>query len=156
MVSSATQDMGGGTYTTMTQVVSDVTGIPMERIRPELGDSHMPPAPVSGGSMTTASVLPAVRQAAAEALKRIVQAAIADEKSPLHGKKEEEVVAANGRVFPTGFSSRIRYSLRAGARCNQPGCSRRRQLHAAGQGTRGVWRFSRGERSSSRSKWTRR
>src|SRR4029077_10913853 len=102
VVSSATQDMGGGTYTTMTQVVSDVTGIPMERIHPELGDSHMPPAPVSGGSMTTASVLPAVRHAAIEALKKIVRAAIADEKSPLHGKKEEEVVAANGRIFLKG------------------------------------------------------
>jgi xanthine dehydrogenase YagR molybdenum-binding subunit len=102
VVSSATQDMGGGTYTTMTQVVSDVTGISVERIQPELGDSHMPPAPVSGGSMTTASVLPAVRQAAAEVLKRIVQAAIADRKSPLHGKKEDEVVAANGRVFRKG------------------------------------------------------
>jgi xanthine dehydrogenase YagR molybdenum-binding subunit len=98
-VSSATQDMGGGTYTTMTQVVADVTGIPVDKIRPELGDSRMPPAPVSGGSMTTASVLPAVQQAAKEALKKIVQATIADEKSPLHGKKEDEVVAANGRVY---------------------------------------------------------
>ncbi|MGC2696231.1 MAG: xanthine dehydrogenase family protein molybdopterin-binding subunit [Candidatus Angelobacter sp.] len=101
-VISATQDMGGGTYTTMTQVVADVTGIPMERIHPELGDSHMPPAPVSGGSMTTASVLPAVKQAAEEALKKIVQVAIADEKSSLHGKKEDEVVAANGKVFLKG------------------------------------------------------
>ena len=102
VVSSATQDMGGGTYTTMTQIVSDITGIPMARIRPELGDSHLPPAPVSGGSMTTASVLPAVRQATLEVLRRIVQAAIADEKSPLHGKKEEEVGTANGRVFLRG------------------------------------------------------
>jgi xanthine dehydrogenase YagR molybdenum-binding subunit len=101
-VSSATQDMGGGTYTTMTQVVADVTGIPVDKIRPELGDSRMPPAPVSGGSMTTASVLPAVQQAAKEALKKIVQAAIADEKSPLHGKKEDEVEAGNGRVYLKG------------------------------------------------------
>jgi xanthine dehydrogenase YagR molybdenum-binding subunit len=101
-VSSATQDMGGGTYTTMTQVVADVTGIPVDKIRPELGDSRMPPAPVSGGSMTTASVLPAVQQAAKEALKKIVQAAIADEKSPLHGKKEDEVEAGSGRVYLKG------------------------------------------------------
>ena len=101
-VSSATQDMGGGTYTTMTQVVADETGIPIDKIRPELGDSRMPPAPVSGGSMTTASVLPAVQQAAKEALKKIVQAAISDEKSTLHGKKEDEVVAANGRVYLKG------------------------------------------------------
>ena len=96
--------LGGGTYTTMTQVVSDVTGIPIEKIRPELGDSRMPPAPVSGGSMTTASVLPAVNRAATEALKKIVQAAISDEKSAFHGKKEDEVAAANGRVYLKGSS----------------------------------------------------
>lgn len=101
-VISATQDMGGGTYTTMTQVVSDVTGIPVDNIRPALGDSHLPPAPVSGGSMTTASVLPAVKQAATEALKKLVQVAIANPQSPLHGKKEDEVTAANGRVFVKG------------------------------------------------------
>jgi len=101
-VISATQDMGGGTYTTMTQVVSDVTGIPVEKIQPELGDSRMPPAPVSGGSMTTASVLPAVNRAATEALKKIVETAIGDEKSAFHGKKEDEVVDAGGRVYLKG------------------------------------------------------
>jgi xanthine dehydrogenase YagR molybdenum-binding subunit len=104
-VASATQDMGGGTYTTMAQVVADVTGIPIENIRSDLGDSHMPPAPVSGGSMTTASVLPAVKAAAQEALKKLIQAAIADEKSPLHGRKEEDVMAANGRLFVKGSSA---------------------------------------------------
>ena len=98
-VISATQDMGGGTYTTMTQIVADMTGIPVERIRPALGDSHLPPAPVSGGSMTTASVLPAVRQAAVDALNKLVHAAISHEKSPLRGKQENDVVAGNGRVY---------------------------------------------------------
>ena len=112
MVSSATQDMGGGTYTTMTQVVSDVTGIPMNRIHPALGDSHLPPAPVSGGSMTTASVLPAVKQAAENALKNLVRAALADEQSPLHGKKADAVTAANGYVFLKGSApeSGVAYS----------------------------------------------
>jgi xanthine dehydrogenase YagR molybdenum-binding subunit len=112
MVSSATQDMGGGTYTTMTQVVSDVMGIPVNRIHPALGDSHLPPAPVSGGSMTTASVLPAVKQAAQKALKNLVQAALADKQSPLHGKAEEVVTAADGYVFLKGSApeSGVAYS----------------------------------------------
>lgn len=101
-VLSATQDMGGGTYTTMVQTVSDATGIPVNRVHSELGDSNMPPAPVSGGSMTTASVLPAVRQAARNALKKLAQTAIADENSVFHGKKEEEVAAENGHVFLKG------------------------------------------------------
>jgi xanthine dehydrogenase YagR molybdenum-binding subunit len=112
MVSSATQDMGGGTYTTMTQVVSAVTGIPVNRIQPTLGDSHLPPAPVSGGSMTTASVLPAVKQAAEKALKNLLRAALADAQSPLHGKPEDAVTAAHGYVFLKGSApeSGVAYS----------------------------------------------
>jgi xanthine dehydrogenase YagR molybdenum-binding subunit len=118
IVSSATQDMGGGTYTTMTQVVSDVTGIPVNRIHAELGDSHMPPAPVSGGSMTTASVLPAVKQAAENALKNLVRAVLADEQSPLHGKGEDAVTAARGYVFLKGSApeSGVTYSQGLAAR----------------------------------------
>jgi xanthine dehydrogenase YagR molybdenum-binding subunit len=40
-------------------------------VRVELGDSRLPAAPVSGGSMTTASVLPAVRDAAAQVRDKI-------------------------------------------------------------------------------------
>jgi xanthine dehydrogenase YagR molybdenum-binding subunit len=102
MVSSATQDMGGGTYTTMAQMVSEVTGIPVHRIQSTLGDSHLPPAPVSGGSMTTASVLPAVKQAAENALKNLIRAALANAQSPLRGKGEDAVMAAHGYVFLKG------------------------------------------------------
>jgi len=104
IVSSATQDMGGGTYTTMAQVVSDVTGISLERVHPMLGDSRMPPAPVSGGSMTTASVLPAVKEAAQKAIMKLMETATADEKSPLYGKKENELAAADGRIYAKGSS----------------------------------------------------
>jgi xanthine dehydrogenase YagR molybdenum-binding subunit len=52
-VGSATQDIGGGTYTIMALVAADALGVPLDSIRPALGDSRLPPAPVSGGSMTT-------------------------------------------------------------------------------------------------------
>ena len=55
-VQSGTQDLGTGTYTVMTQVASDALGVPMHRIRFELGDSRLPPAPVSGGSSTVPSM----------------------------------------------------------------------------------------------------
>jgi xanthine dehydrogenase YagR molybdenum-binding subunit len=72
----------------------------------------MPPAPVSGGSMTTASVLPAVKQAAENALKNLVRAALADERSPLRGQGEDAVTAANGYVFLKGSApeSGVAYS----------------------------------------------
>ena len=72
LVRSGTQDIGTGTYTTKAQVAADELGLPLERVRVELGDSRLPPAPVSGGSMTTASVLPAVRDAAAKVRDKIL------------------------------------------------------------------------------------
>ena len=71
LVRSGTQDIGTGTYTTMAQVAADELGLPIGRVRVELGDSRLPAAPVSGGSMTTASVLPAVRDAAAQVREKI-------------------------------------------------------------------------------------
>src|SRR5262249_43127289 len=52
---SATSDIGPGTYTAMTQIAADALGLPVGRVRFELGDSRLPPAPVEGGSMTVAS-----------------------------------------------------------------------------------------------------
>jgi CO/xanthine dehydrogenase Mo-binding subunit len=59
--------MGPGTYTSMTQVAAEVLGLPVERVRFELGDTDMPFAPVHGGSITMASIGTAV-QAACQAL----------------------------------------------------------------------------------------
>ena len=70
LVQTASQDIGTGTYTVMTQVAADALGLPVERVRVEIGDSRLPPSPVSGGSMTTASTGSAIdvvcRQARAE------------------------------------------------------------------------------------------
>ena len=63
LVRSASSDMGPGTYTSMTQVAAETLGLPLERVRFELGDTDMPKAPVHGGSITMASVGNAVRAA---------------------------------------------------------------------------------------------
>jgi xanthine dehydrogenase YagR molybdenum-binding subunit len=106
LVTSATQDIGTGTYTTMTMVAAQSLGLSPDKIKAELGDSRLPPAPVSGGSMTTASVLPAVEYAADQAIKKLGQLAIDDEKSPLHGAKIEEIVAkGEGRLGSTKDSA---------------------------------------------------
>ena len=59
-VACATQDIGTGTYTNLAQLASQKTGVPLERIEVALGDTSLPPGPVSGGSMATESVIPAV------------------------------------------------------------------------------------------------
>src|SRR5262249_61883055 len=45
-VASATQDMGTGTYTTMTQVTAETLGMSVDCIRPAIGVSRLPPSPV--------------------------------------------------------------------------------------------------------------
>ena len=60
LVQTATQEIGTGTYTVMTQIAADALGLPPSDVRFELGDSLMPPSPVSGGSMTAASTGSAV------------------------------------------------------------------------------------------------
>jgi xanthine dehydrogenase YagR molybdenum-binding subunit len=62
-VTSAASDMGPGTWTSMTQVAADALGLPIERVKFELGDTRLPRAPVHGGSMTMASVGSAVQAA---------------------------------------------------------------------------------------------
>jgi xanthine dehydrogenase YagR molybdenum-binding subunit len=93
---SATQDLGTGTYTAMTQVAADAVGVPVEQASFELGDSRMPEAPVSGGSTTVASVASAVHAAGEALRKKLVGIAIADPASPLFGALADHVGVRDG------------------------------------------------------------
>ncbi|MBB5316232.1 xanthine dehydrogenase family protein molybdopterin-binding subunit [Tunturibacter empetritectus] len=97
-VACGTQDIGGGTYTVMAQVVSHETGIPVNRIDVVLGDSSLPPGPISGGSWVTASMTPAVLAASQNAGKALLLAAIKSDGSPFKGKKQEELELIDGTV----------------------------------------------------------
>jgi xanthine dehydrogenase YagR molybdenum-binding subunit len=61
---SAGVDIGTGAYTVFSQVVADTLGLPVQRVRMELGDSAFPPAPNAGGSALTASAGSALKLAA--------------------------------------------------------------------------------------------
>ncbi|SFC29708.1 xanthine dehydrogenase family protein molybdopterin-binding subunit [Spirosoma endophyticum] len=80
IVQSATADVGPGTYTIMTQIAADVMGMDPARVRFELGDSSLPPAPGQFGSHTTASVGSAVHDVCV-ALKEKLQVLAADQKN---------------------------------------------------------------------------
>lgn len=69
-----TQDIGTGTYTVVAQAAAELTGVPLSRVEVKLGESSLPAGPLSGGSMATATTLPAIAAAvrdAVEALKEI-------------------------------------------------------------------------------------
>ena len=67
-VACGTQDIGTGMYTVLAKITADKTGVPVNRVEVALGDSRLPKGPISGGSMATASVVPAVIQAADNAI----------------------------------------------------------------------------------------
>ncbi len=75
-VVTGTQDIGTGTRTALTQVAAEELGLPMEAVELHLGDTaNGPYAPVSSGSATQATIGPAVRAAAADAKKQLLEAA---------------------------------------------------------------------------------
>ena len=69
ILQSAVSDSGPGTATAMSRIASDALGIPMNKIRFELGDSSLPPGPTQGGSTTTSTLGTAVT-AVCESLKK--------------------------------------------------------------------------------------
>ncbi|HEX4643024.1 MAG TPA: molybdopterin cofactor-binding domain-containing protein, partial [Candidatus Acidoferrales bacterium] len=71
----ATQDIGTGTYTVFAEIISDRTGVPLDKIRVHLGDTAMPPGPTSGGSAATATVIPAIAKATDQAVRSLLKVA---------------------------------------------------------------------------------
>jgi xanthine dehydrogenase YagR molybdenum-binding subunit len=73
---SGTQDIGTGTKTVLAQIAAEELGFQPEKISVEIGDTQTGPyAPISAGSMTLASVGPAVRVAAHDARQQLLDVA---------------------------------------------------------------------------------
>jgi xanthine dehydrogenase YagR molybdenum-binding subunit len=98
-VACGTQDIGTGTYTILAQLVADKTGIALEKIEVALGDTALPEGPLSGGSMATGSVVPAVFAAADSAITALLTIAATTPGSPFEKRKTDELSLAGGRVF---------------------------------------------------------
>ncbi|MEU1012836.1 xanthine dehydrogenase family protein molybdopterin-binding subunit [Streptomyces sp. NPDC005890] len=71
LVRTNATDIGTGARTVLAQVAADALGVPLDRVRTEVGHSDLPPAPLAGGSMGTASWGWAVHEACAELASRL-------------------------------------------------------------------------------------
>lgn len=98
-VASATQDIGTGTYTILAQLASQKTGAPLEKVEVALGDTALPEGPVSGGSMATASVIPAVLAAADSAISALLTVAVTTPRSPFENRNPADLAFQDGGVF---------------------------------------------------------
>jgi len=98
-VACGTQDIGTGTYTILAQLAAEKTGVPLEKVEVALGDTSLPAGPISGGSMVTGSVVPAVFAAADNAIASLLTTATTTPGSPFEKRKPRELSFEGGRVF---------------------------------------------------------
>lgn len=125
IVITGTQDIGTGTKTILAQIAAEELCLPLDKIRVEIGDSQWGLYSIaSGGSMTAATVGPAVREAAADAKEQLLQLAarflkvrrssLQLQDSVLHGVKRKkpfekpvaEVLGELGDIMIVGNGSR--------------------------------------------------
>jgi CO/xanthine dehydrogenase Mo-binding subunit len=100
-VVTAMQDIGTGTRTAMAQIAAEELGLPLGHVQVSLGDTARGPfASISAGSSTVPSMGPAVRSAAADAKRQLIE--IAAQRFHL----EERVLdIEDGRIVSTDGSS---------------------------------------------------
>jgi xanthine dehydrogenase YagR molybdenum-binding subunit len=70
---TAVQDLGTGSRTLVAAIVAEEFGLPVTAVRAEIGDSRLPPSVFSGGSITTVSIAPSIKNAAHKAREALEQ-----------------------------------------------------------------------------------
>ncbi len=102
-VVTAMQDIGTGSRTAMAQIAAEELGLPLDRVDVALGDTARGPfASISAGSSTIPSMGPAVRAAAADAARQILE--IAAQRFHLEERvlslRDGHIVSADGGSWP--------------------------------------------------------
>lgn len=97
-VQSAAHDIGTGAYTVIGQMAANKLGVDLAAVKVELGDTTLPPAPVAGGSNTTASVCSVVAKACDAIREKLFRAASAANEGPLAGRPADQLDLRQGQV----------------------------------------------------------
>jgi xanthine dehydrogenase YagR molybdenum-binding subunit len=97
-VQIAAHEIGNGAYTVIGQMAAERLGIDLSSVTVEIGDSRLPPAPVAGGSNTTASSCSAVLKTCDLIRARLFHAAVTANDGPLAGRSADDLTLQNGKV----------------------------------------------------------
>jgi xanthine dehydrogenase YagR molybdenum-binding subunit len=97
-VQTAAHEIGNGVYTVLAQLAAERLGVPLASVTVEVGDTNVPPAPVAGGSNTTASTCSAVLKACGAIRDRLFRAASTANEGPLAGHFITELDLRDGRL----------------------------------------------------------
>lgn len=97
-VACSTADLGTGTYTILAQIGADALGVPIGRVRTQLGDTALPEAPLAGGSWTAASSGAAVELACRAVAEQLLAFARRIDESPLANADLAHVTFVDGEI----------------------------------------------------------
>ncbi len=97
-VQIAAHEIGNGAYTVIGQMAAERLGIDLASVTVEIGDSRLPPAPVAGGSNTTASSCSAVKKTCNLIRARLFHAAVTANDGPLAGRSADDLMLQDGKV----------------------------------------------------------
>ena len=112
LVQTAAHEIGTGVTTALALTAVQGLGVPLDSITVELGDSALPPAPVSGGSNSTASICNVVAKACENIRDRIAQAAVKAEDGPFYGADPAALRLADGALHgPDGLAEPLDKAL---------------------------------------------
>jgi len=115
LVETSTQEIGTGARTVLPQIAAEVLGIPVERVRLTWGDTDLPPAPMTAGSVTTGSAGSAVYDGALKLKQKLAAAGAkspADYAKVLRGSNVEKLTA-DGVFDPPAESPKALFSFGA-------------------------------------------
>jgi len=102
-VVTAMQDIGTGTRTAMAMIAAEELGLTLDQVEVQVGDSARGPfASISGGSSTLPSMGPAVRSAAADAARQVLELAAQrfEREERLLSLKAGHIVSSDGGSWP--------------------------------------------------------
>ena len=106
-VQIAAHEIGNGAYTVLGQMAAERLGVDLSTVTVEVGHTRLPPAPVAGGSNTTASAGNAVMKACDAIRDKILRAAASANDGPLAGQSigeltlsDRKIIATSGAIVP--------------------------------------------------------
>jgi xanthine dehydrogenase YagR molybdenum-binding subunit len=112
-VQTAAHEIGNGVCTVLGQLAAERLGVPLSSVNVEVGDSRLPPAPIAGGSNTTASTCSAVLKACDAVRDKLFRAAAAASDGALAGRLPGQLMLKDGKlVAPDGAEEKLEDAFR--------------------------------------------
>ncbi|SEP71167.1 xanthine dehydrogenase YagR molybdenum-binding subunit [Faunimonas pinastri] len=104
-IETAAHEIGTGIRTVAGQMAAEPLGLDMKMVTVETGDTDFPPAPVAGGSNSTASVCSAVLVASNRIRDRLFRAAVTSNDGPLAGRNPGDLGMKGGMIVAADGAS---------------------------------------------------